>query len=238
MSQQQPPNGPYEPIPGQQLPYSSFPPAVGPQYPYAPPPPSKKRHWVRNTFIGLGALFALLLVISVVAAALSGPKTTKLNSSAGSPGTAAPGPTASASQAAAPSTASIGGTFKVTDSSGNVYDVTLLKVIDPAQGSDDFNQPDNGNRFVAAVFRLTGVSGTSSDDSNSDASLTGGNQQVYQPDFDSIAAYTNFNDGDFNVIPGQSETGAVTFQVPDSVNVSNIQWTVGFDSSTATWNVG
>jgi hypothetical protein len=111
---------------------------------------------------------------------------------------------------------------------GNVYNVTLQKVIDPASGSDQFNQPDNGTRFVAAVFQITGVSGTATDDSDSDASLTGTNQQVYQP---------NFNSGDFNVTPGQSETGAVTFQVPAAVSVANIQWTIGISNSTATWNV-
>ena len=106
--------------------------------------------------------------------------------------------------------------------------MTLQKVIDPASGSDQFNQPDNGTRFVAAVFQITGVSGTATDDSDSDASLTGTNQQVYQP---------NFNSGDFNVTPGQSETGAVTFQVPAAVSVANIQWTIGISNSTATWNV-
>ena len=31
--------------------------------------------------------------------------------------------------------------------------VTLTQVIDPAQGADQFTTPDNGNRFVGAVFR-------------------------------------------------------------------------------------
>lgn len=207
------------------------------QYPYAPS--RKKRHWVRNTFIGLGAFIVLIIVIVVLVAALGGPKTTKVSNSA-APSVTSPSQSATSASptASAPLTASIGGTFKVTDSSGNIYDVTLVRVIDPAQGSDQFNQPNNGERFVAAVFRVTGVSGTASDDSNSDAMLTGANQQVYQPDFDSVAGYTNFNGGDFNVTPDQSETGAVTFQVPIGVKVSNIQWTLEFGSSTATWTAG
>jgi hypothetical protein len=106
-----------------------------------------------------------------------------------------------------------------------------------ATGSDEFNQPDKGTRFVAAVFQITGVSGTATDDSNSDASLTGSNQQVYQANFSSIAGYTDFNSGDFNVTAGQSESGAVTFQVPSGVSVADIRWTVGIDNSAATWNV-
>jgi hypothetical protein len=79
-----------------------------------------------------------------------------------------------------------------------------------ATGSDEFNQPDNGTRFVAAVFQITGVSGTATHDSNSDASLTGSNQQVYQANFNIIAGYTDFNSDDLNVTPGQSESGAVS----------------------------
>ena len=134
-------------------------------------------------------------------------------------------------------TGPVGTSYKVTDADGDVYDVTLQKVIDPAQGSDQFNQPENGKHFVAAVFRITGVSGTASDDANSDAALIGANQQVYQPDFDSIAGYTDFNAGDFNLTPGQAEIGAVTFQVPTGVKAANVQWTIGLNSSTATWTV-
>jgi hypothetical protein len=178
------------------------------------------------------------VIVVIVVVANSGPKATKLSGSAASSGTSgSPAAASSSSPTSAPLTASVGGSFKITDSSGNVYDVTLVRVIDPAQGSDQFNTPDNGNRFVAAVFRVTGVSGTASDDSNNDASLTGVNQQVYQADFDSIAGYTNFNGGDYNVTPGQSETGAVTFQVPTNVKVLNIQWTSGLSSSTVTWTV-
>ena len=182
-----------------------------------------------------GALVALILLIVVINLATShsiSPTATPSTTPSSSQAASSPAPTPSA-----PLTATVGGTFKVTDSSGNVYDVTLQKVIDPAAGSDQFNQPDIGTRFVAAVFKITGVSGTAKDDSNNSASLTGSNQQVYQPNFDSIAGYTNFNSGDFNVTPGQSEIGAVTFQVPSGVSAAHIQWTVGFSNSTATWNM-
>jgi hypothetical protein len=211
------------------------------QSPPQPPPVPPHRSWPRRHKIltALGSGFGLLVVLIIVIAAMSAPSVTKAGSpaiTAAAPGTSAP-PSSPAPTPSAPLTATVGTTFKVTDSSGNVYNVTLQKVIDPATGSDQFNQPDNGTRFVAAVFQITGVSGTATDDSNSDGSLTGSNQQVYQPNFNSIAGYTNFSSGDFNVTPGQSETGAVTFQVPSAVSVTDIQWTVGFSNSTATWNV-
>ena len=47
----------------------------------------------------------------------------------------------------------VGTIYTVTDQSGNKMSVTLTQVIDPAQGADQFTTPDNGNRFVGAVFR-------------------------------------------------------------------------------------
>ena len=44
--------------------------------------------------------------------------------------------------------------------------VTLTKMIDPAQGADQFSTPNNGYRFVGAVFTLDGVSGTFSDETD------------------------------------------------------------------------
>jgi hypothetical protein len=206
-----PPGGPQQEPFGQQLPYGGYLPSDALQYPYGPPP--RRRHWVRNVFIGLGAIIAFIIVVAVITASVTSPKNPS-------------------------SAATIGGTFKVTGSNDNIYSITLLKVIDPARGTGAFDEPDNGTHFVAAVFRITGVSGASSDDSDIDASVTGSNQQVYGSVFDTIVGYTNFNAGQFNVSSGQSQTGAVTFQVPNGVKVSNVQWSVGLDSSTATWNLG
>jgi hypothetical protein len=110
--------------------------------------------------------------------------------------------------------------YTVTDQSGNKMTVTLTKVIDPAQGADQFTTAGNGNRFVGAVFTITGISGTFSDDANNDATLIGSNGQTYTADFDSIAGYTNFNNGEYNVSAAENSVGAVTFQLPLTVKVT------------------
>src|SRR5260221_5243746 len=74
-------------------------------------------------------------------------------------------PSATAAPAATPSptstlTGPVGTVYQVTDDSGNKMTVTLARVIDPAQGADQYTTPDNGKRFVGAVFTLKGVSGT------------------------------------------------------------------------------
>lgn len=129
----------------------------------------------------------------------------------------------------------VGTPFTDTDSGGNVMSVTLTQIIDPAQGSDQFNTPNNGFRFVGAKFEITGVSGTFNNDANSDTVIVGSDGQSYTPDFDSIAGCTNFNHGEFTVTPGVSSTGCVTFQVPQSVQVASVQWGGGFGGNPATW---
>jgi hypothetical protein len=184
-----------------------------------------------------------LLIMSVAAmtAVLSACGTNVTKSAATS--TPAPPSTTKAAPSPTPSPSNslsgpIGTTFRVTNGS-NVVDVSLTKVIDPAQGADQYTTPDPGKRFVGAVFKLKGVTGSSSDDANSDASLLGSDGQTYSPDFNDIAGYTNFNSGEFNVSAGETSVGAVVFQVPSGVKVSKIEWsaTGGFGGTPAEWQV-
>ena len=123
------------------------------------------------------------------------------------------------------SPAGIGSSFDVQDGSGDTYRVALVKVVDPAQGAaGPYDTPDSGTRFVGAVFRITGVSGSpKGDDANNDAALVGSNGKTYTTDFNDIAGYANFNDGVIEVAQGGTTTGAVSFQVPDGVQVTDVQ---------------
>jgi hypothetical protein len=214
------------------------------QSPPQPPPLPPHRSWPRRHKIltAFGSGFGLLVVLIIVITATSTPSITKPST----PATAAAAPPTSAQATPTPTpsptpslSGPVGTVYQVTDSSGNVITVTLTKVIDPAQGADQFTTPNNGYRFVGAVFTLKGVSGTFSDDANSDATLVGSNGQSYTADFNSIAGVTNFNNGLYNLTPGAHSVGAVTFQVPTGVSVSAIQWSGsgGFGGAPATWTL-
>lgn len=144
------------------------------------------------------------------------------------PGTAPAAP-ASTTPAPSPSPSNslsgpVGTVYTVTGPSGEKMSVSLTRMVDPAQGADQFTTPDSGNRFVGAVFTIQGITGTSSDDANNDATLIGSNGQTYTADFDAIAGYTNFNNGEYTVSAGENSIGAVTFQVPAAVTVAKIEW--------------
>jgi hypothetical protein len=112
-----------------------------------------------------------------------------------------------------------------------------VKIIDPAQGADQFTTPDVGKRFVGAVFTIK-ANAAYDDDANSDATITGGDGQTYTADFSDIAGYTNFNSGEVKLAAGESSTGVVVFQVPNGVSVANVKYDVsgGFASgSVPTW---
>ena len=132
--------------------------------------------------------------------------------------------------------ARIGSYFDVGDGSGDTYRVTLVKIIDPAQGTSEFDVPDNGKRFVGAVFKIKALKGSPRDeDANSDADLIGSNGQTYTFDLNDIAGYTNFDNGTIHVPQGQTVTGSVAFQVPDGVKVAEVQWTPGSFGSAVQW---
>jgi hypothetical protein len=150
------------------------------------------------------------------------------------PTTAQPPPTTTQPPAL---TGPVGTPFTDTDDQGNKMAVTLTRVIDPAQGADQFTTPDNGNRFVAAKFLILGVSGTFSSDANNDAVIVGADGQTYQPDFNDTTAGTNFNSGEYTVTPGSRTVGVVNFQLPQSVRVESVQWGGQFGGQPATWTV-
>jgi hypothetical protein len=131
------------------------------------------------------------------------------------------------SHRASAAAARIGSSFDVQDGIGDTYRVTLVKVVDPAQGGP-YTSPDSGTRFVGAVFRVTALSGSpKGEDANNDAALVGSNGHTYTCVFTDLAGYANFNGGEIQVAQGGTTTGAVSFQVPDGVQVTDIQWSPG-----------
>src|ERR1700761_7334821 len=134
--------GPYQQGPGQP-PLGGWPQGPEPQYPYGPPPQRKKRHLGHRILLGIIGLVALIVIIALAACG-GGVSTTP--SGTGTTTKAGGSPSPVTARSAAP--AGIGSYFDVQDESGDTYRVTLDKIIDPAQGADQYTQPDNGMRFV------------------------------------------------------------------------------------------
>jgi hypothetical protein len=157
------------------------------------------------------------------------------------PPPAAPATPAAPTSAAPVTTGPLGTTFVVTstDDNGNQtsYQVTLVKV-DQRAGLGQYESLDNpSDHMAAARFTITGVTGQSSDDANSDANAIGSDTTEYQSSYVSVSDGPNFNEGEFKAGPGQTVSGWVSFEVPSGQQVASLQWAPGVDGAAATWTL-
>ena len=190
-----------------------------------------------------GGLAALVAVIVVLALAISSPSdTARSAASASSPPQTAP-PTSPADTASVPSpsptdslTGPLGATFTVTSDDGtSTYDVTLDKVTQHVKLGQYDTLDNDQDHAAAAEFSITGRSGSSRDDAFVNANAIGSDQTEYQssPIMENLP---QFSYGEFQVAPGQTVKGWVTFELPPGVTVAQVQWAPS-DGGAVTWTV-
>lgn len=117
--------------------------------------------------------------------------------------------------------------------------VTVVSVVDPAQGGDEFTQPGEGNRFVAVQLRLENVGDAVYDDSPSNgATLIDAEGQS----FDSTLLETNAGPdlGSPTINKGDSRLGYVSFEVPTTSQITRFQFGLdsGFADQKGEWTLG
>ncbi|GAA2807481.1 hypothetical protein GCM10010441_35330 [Kitasatospora paracochleata] len=180
-------------------------------------------------------LGASLVVLGVTACDPSGSSVStdaKQTSSAAASGDAKPAP---AGAAKVGDTIGLKGTEKT-----NTADVTLVKVVDNAEGEDEFTKPADGKRFVAVQFQIkaTGAKAYSDAPQNS-AKLIDAQGQAYG----STVADTKAGPGfqvPANIAPGESALGFITFEVPKDAKLDKAQFGLdsGFAQQTGQWKLG
>jgi hypothetical protein len=200
----------------------------------------QRTRYVRRQLRIAGVLSLIVIALVLLAVFLNGRSASKSVSI----GPAASLPAVTPATAPAPPTTQptghVGSTLTVSMQAPGVTianaRVTLVKLIDPAPGADEFSTPHTGTRFVAAEFEIVAV-GAVSDYANNDAAIVGSDNQTYQPDiFDSIAGCTNFHFGQVTLAAGRSTTGCVTFEVRTGVTPKAV--TFGTENATiGQWQV-
>src|SRR5208282_3165081 len=126
-------------------PPSGQPPHPGPgySYGYGPRPPRyRRRRPLRGALIALGLFIVFSIVVRAITANHNTVSVTPFPSGSGVLSTGRQAPPGK-----------VGSQFDLQDGSGDTYRVTLVKVIDPARGADQFSSPDSGKRFVGLVFK-------------------------------------------------------------------------------------
>ena len=194
----------------------------------------KPKHTVRNIILGVIGLIVVLAIIGAITSS-SNPTVTTTPTSSTQSSTAS---NSNSSSTPAPSNAKVGDTINIGGSSGLA--VALVKIFDPAQGADQYTTADAGKRFVAVELKITN-NGTSSynDDANNNATLIGSDNQSYTSDLNNVSECTNFSNGQYTLAAGESSTGCVTYQLPNGVNTTKIQFQTnsGMSGNTGEWTV-
>jgi len=119
---------------------------------------------LRNILGGVGILAVAGLVASALSSEGTGAPPSAPRTSASAATGAAVQPTGSRASAAIVAQPTgpgkIGSYFDVQDGSGDIYQVTLVEVVDPGKSADQFVTLQHGNRLVGIVFKITAVNGS------------------------------------------------------------------------------
>ncbi len=128
--------------------------------------------------------------------------------------------------AAAPPSA-LGATNTVHDFTGDALSVAVTQVIDPATAGAGSGLADTGYRFVAVEMTLSDSGGGEIEgDANFSTTVLGSDGQTYTADFGTASGCTNFIYGLFTLLGGDSSTGCVLFQLPTSVVVQAVDFSL------------
>ena len=141
---------------------------------------------------------------------------------------AASKPAAPATPAASAPVATSASALMVHDFSGDALAVKADGFIDPATPGNQSVSPAAGSRFVAVDVTLTNQGpGTISSDANNNVTLIGSDGQAYSAQFAPVTQCTNFHEGAYTIVNGNSERGCVVFQLPNGVSLKAAQFSLG-----------
>ena len=159
-----------------------------------------------------------------------------------SPSPPHPAGTHGAAAAAAPASGNagqLGSALAVSDSNGTQLDVTLTKVIDPADGASQYSNPASGKHFVGVQLNIKNTaSSTYQNNANNETTITLSDGKTVHAGYDPIAGCANFDNGQVKLKSHAASTGCVTFQVPEGQKVIRVGYgNTVFPGQTAEWRV-
>ncbi|MFD0529679.1 DUF4352 domain-containing protein [Kitasatospora arboriphila] len=117
-------------------------------------------------------------------------------------------------------------------------DVTVVKVVDNAEGEDEFSKPADGKRFVSVQFRIKPTGKAYSDAPANSAKLLDAQGQSFTTSLYDTKAGQGFS-GSVNIAPGESGLGFLTFEVPKDAVLDKVQFTLdsGMADQTGQWKL-
>lgn len=154
--------------------------------------------------------------------------------------TTKPDSTASTAPSGKTAAAKVGDSITLKGSDNKKARVTILKVIDPAKPTGDFDKPDPGTRWVAVQMKIENSGTVVIEDAplNGLTAIDGAGQQ-----FDPYVTGTAIGGpqlGTIKISGGDARTGFLVFKVPTASKLVKIQFALdsGFADDTGEWVIG
>ncbi|WP_406112483.1 DUF4352 domain-containing protein [Kitasatospora purpeofusca] len=156
------------------------------------------------------------------------------------PAEAKPAETKPAEAAKAP--AKVGDTIalKSTLEKGNTADITAVKVVDPAQSSNEYLHAADGKHYVAVQFQIKPTGAKAYSEAPwSAAKVVDDQGQTYGPTLAETKAGPSFQTPT-NIASGETGKGFVVFEVPNGTKLDKVQFSLdnGFADQVGQWKLG
>ncbi|MBW5484491.1 DUF4352 domain-containing protein [Streptomyces bambusae] len=150
-------------------------------------------------------------------------------------------PATPAASAAPQKKAAVGDTLTLAgNNDGEKIAVTVKKWVDPATSKEEYVQPKDGNRFVAAQLELVNTGTAPYDDSPSNGAKVADaeGQQFTSTLTMGITAGPEFP-GSVTIAPGGKALGYIVFEIPkdSKVNLLHFSLNSGFASQIGQWDI-
>jgi len=137
-----------------------------------------------------------------------------------------------------PAVAKVGDTLTLKgQNDGEQLAATIVKTINRAKGTSEFDQPADGKRWVGVQLRLVNTGTAVYEDSPSNGLQVADDQgQRFPATFGEIAAGPAMTSA-LKLPPGEKALGWVIFEVPKSVKIATVQFALdsGFGPQTGQW---
>ncbi|MFE6751909.1 DUF4352 domain-containing protein [Kitasatospora purpeofusca] len=143
---------------------------------------------------------------------------------------------------AAKAPAKVGDTIalKSTLEKGNAADVTALKVVDPAQSTNEYLTAADGKHYVAVQFQIKPTGAKAYSEAPwSAAKVIDDQGQAYGPTLADTKAGPSFQTPT-NIASGETGKGFVVFEVPNGTKLDKVQFSLdnGFADQVGQWKLG
>jgi Domain of unknown function (DUF4352) len=185
--------------------------------------------WTLTKIVISGFVVFVLIVIAIAALSSSSGSGRSISTPLPQPATAEVGPELG-----------IGDHVKLKgENTGERVEATLV-AYRKSVFAGEYDEPEDGMRFVGVTLRIRNIGSVSYSDSPSNGAviLTPRGEQGKTATIATGECSENFAES-VRIAPGQSQEGCIAFEIPEGVTAAKLQWTPssGFSNETAEWTI-